>query len=349
MTGAAPSRVLVTGATGFLGSHLARHLVARGHEVRVLARSTSDLSRLADLDVQVLPGDVTDAGSVAAAVAGVDVVYHTAALVELGADPTRMRQVNVGGTDNVLGAAAGAGALAVHVSSVAALGCTGPAIVDEAWWNPAPPAVGYELTKREAHQVAQGYAAAGARVRIGIPGGIYGTDDTSSMGKLIEALVRYPMPFGYMPELHQSLVQVDDCAAGLALIAERGEDGQGYLLCADAVTFRQWFQCIAAGAGKRPPAAYVPTRAVRACARPAAKVTGWLGGDPALVIDTVELATRHQAFSGDRARRELGWEPRGLAQGMAEVAAAVRAAHQGRRRPSARRGAGRTPPPVVTP
>ena len=127
LTVAATVRAVVTGATGFLGSRLARQLVDRGDDVCVLVRTTSDLRRLDGLDLETSPGDVTDRASVIRAMAGADVVFHCAALVELGPpDRTRLEEVNVGGTRDVLEAAAEQGALAVHVSSVSALGPTGP-------------------------------------------------------------------------------------------------------------------------------------------------------------------------------------------------------------------------------
>jgi dihydroflavonol-4-reductase len=235
-----------------------------------------------------------------------------------------MQNVNVDGTRHVLEAAVDQGATTVHVSSVSALGPTGPSPVDEQWWSPNEPSVGYEATKREAHLLARAMAARGAPVRIGIPGGIYGYGDESSMAKLIEAFTSYPTPIGYMPELVQSLVNVDDCATGLRLIAEHAPDGGEFILCADAVPFREWFELIAYGAGRRPPIAYVPTSAVRWSSRPAAALTRWFRGNPDMVIDTVEIATRHQAFSGDKARSELGWAPRSLRQGMVEMCGAIR-------------------------
>jgi nucleoside-diphosphate-sugar epimerase len=325
-------RALVTGATGFLGSRVVAGLGERGYDVRVLARPTSDLSRLAASRPEVVHGDVTDRGSVERAVHGVDVVIHTAALVELGADPARMRAVNVEGTRHVLEAAAAAGAVAVHVSSVAALGPTDGQLADETWWNPDPPVVGYEVTKREAHLVARELAAAGAPVRIGSPGGIYGYGDTSSMARLIEVLVNYPLPpVGYLPDLVQSLVNVDDCADALVRMAELADDGDEFVVCAEAVTFREWFRAIARGAGRRPPVVHVPTSWVRWSGAPATSITRWVGRDPAPLADTLALATRSQAFSGAKARAQLGWAPRTLDQGMAEMAASLQADRAARR------------------
>lgn len=330
-------RAVVTGATGFLGSRVARQLVERGYDVCVLVRETSDLSRLEGIDLNRVIGDVVDRSSVLRAVDGADVVFHCAALVELGPrDRAHLEQVNVEGTRNVLEAASGADAIAVHVSSVSALGPTGPDPVDESWWSTEPETVAYEQTKREAHLLARSMAADGAKVRIGIPGGIYGHGDVSSMAALIKVFASYPTPVGYMPELVQSLVNVDDCATGLRLIAERAHDGDEFILCADSVPFRTWFELIAEGAGRRAPFGFVPTSWVRRASRPVAGVLRRTGGNPGMVTDTVAMATRHLAFSGDKARRELGWEPRDLRRGMTEMCGAIRMEKE-RRRISRRR------------
>jgi dihydroflavonol-4-reductase len=321
------TNALVTGASGFLGARVARALCDRGHQVRVLLRPTSDRRRLEGLDVEIVQGDVTDADSVARALGGADMVFHAAGLVVLGADRDRMHDVNVVGTRNVIGQAADQGMLGVHVSSVTALGPTGPDPVDESWWNPAEPVVAYEATKRQAHLEVRRLAAEGKPVRIGVPGGIYGIGDDSSMATLIETFVKYPTPVGYMPELVQSLVNVDDCADALVRIAELGADGDEFVISADCVTFREWFEAIAAGARRRPPVAYVPTRLVRWSGPPAAAVLRWARRNPDLVLETLAIATRHSAFSGQRARRELGWTPRPLTVGMAEVAAAIAPSH----------------------
>jgi dihydroflavonol-4-reductase len=318
-------RALVTGATGFVGSHLVARLVAAGDAVTVLARPTSDLRRLRGLEPRIVHGDVTDPASVRRAVRGHDVVFHCAAMLEFGsADPHRLTQVNVEGTRNVLHAATDEGAMAVHVSSVAVYGATGPSPVDETYWSDVEPISAYERTKRAAHLVARDLASRGAPVRIGVPGGVYGFGDESSMAKLIATFARYPTPVGYLPDVVQSLVNVDDCADGLARVASRGRDGEEYFLCADVVPFREWFELIAAGAGRRPPLVYVPTRLVQRVSRPVARVAQRIGLNGGMLTEMVNIATRHQAFSGAKARTELGWAPRTLRQGMAEMCDAIR-------------------------
>jgi nucleoside-diphosphate-sugar epimerase len=144
------------------------------------------------------------------------------------------------------------------------------------------------------------------------------------MATLIATFVRYPTPVGYLPELTQSLVNVDDCAEALASIGEVGRDGEEYLLCAEVVTYREWFALIAAGGGRRAPVVHVPTRAVRATVDLLARLAGAVRADAAMLTETAEIATRHQSFSGAKARRELGWSPRSVRQGMAEMCGRLR-------------------------
>jgi dihydroflavonol-4-reductase len=320
-------KVLVTGATGFLGSHVAHRIAARGDDVRVLVRTTSDRSRLDGIDLDIAEGDVTDQDSVERAVHGVDQVFHCAAVVEFGPrDPSFMQSVNVEGTRHVLGAAAARDIPAVYVSSLAAPGATPPdqPPQDESWWNPHPLDVAYERTKRAAHLVARDLAAAGASVRIAMPGGIYGHGDQSTMYDLIRSYALWPLPLGYMPEVRQSTGQVDDCADGLLRIAEHGVDGGEYIVAAEAVTIREWLELIAIGAGHRPPSVYLPTKALRGLSGPGGVVAGWLGVSPTMVPEIVAVATHDSAYRGTKLREELGWAPRPLAQGMAEMAARIR-------------------------
>jgi dihydroflavonol-4-reductase len=319
-------RALVTGATGFLGSHLARRLCSVGATVRVLVRPTSDRSRLDGLSIEVVEGDVVEAESVDRAVDGADQVFHVAAFLEFGPrDPGMMELVNVGGTHNVLTAAARRQVPVVHVSSVASFGPTGTDERDETYWCDDEPVVAYERTKREAHLLARRFAAEGASVRVAAPGGIYGWGDQSELADLIRAYVLYPIPIGYMPEMVHSTVNVDDCADALVAIADRGVDGEEYILAAETVTLEEWFGHFCAGARRRPPSVYVPSAALRSLSPMLERLASLGVASTDMARETIVMATRHLAFSGAKARRELEWTPRSLADGMAELAVALQA------------------------
>lgn len=316
-------KALVTGATGFLGSRVARMLSARGDGVRVLVRQTSDRRRIADLAIALAVGDVTDRESVARALDGMDVVYHCAALYELGArDRDAMERINVGGTRNVLEEATARDALSVHVSSVAALGPTGAEPVGESHRRHDEPRSAYEATKREAHFVAEELAAAGARVRIALPVTIYGPDDPSLVGTFHRIYVRGLVPVGFLPEMRMSLVHVDDCADGLVRIAEKGRDGEQYILSGQVVTFREWIEALARATGRRPPRVFLPGPVVRALAPLGAVFAPLIGLSRSLHREATAMSGGlHWAFTSEKAMRELGWEPRPLDAGIAETAA----------------------------
>jgi dihydroflavonol-4-reductase len=327
-------RALVTGATGFLGSHLARQLVDRGDEVRALVRSTSDRSRLDGLTIDYAEGDVTDRPSVESALDGVDWVFHCAAMVELGPrDPSGLELVNVTGTRNVLGGAAERGLEAVHVSSLSASGATvpGEAPKDEAWWAPEPRDVIYEDTKRRAHEYARSLIADGASIRIAMPGGIYGYGDSSTMADLIAAYARWPIPIGYLPEVRQSMVNVDDCADAILRMADRAKGGDEFVVVSDTATIAEWLDVIVGAAGHRKPMVYLSTSLLRSLAGPGGKVAEWFGQSPTMVPETVAVATHDSSYTGDKLRRELGWSPRALDVGMQEMVDAIKAADVAKR------------------
>lgn len=317
-------RALVTGATGFLGSHVASLLHDRGHEVRVLARPTSDLSRVEAIEPEVATGDVTDPAAFVAAADGVDLVVHCAARYEMGPpDPEGMDLVNVEGVGHAVAAASAAGATLVHVSSVVAHGPTGTTVRDESYWNPTPPVTHYERTKRAGHLVARDAAASGADVRIVTPGGIYGPGDTSTLGQMIERYMTTPSPVGWRPDGYQSAVNVDDVADLILRVAEAGSPGDEFLACAQAVTFREWFAEIAAAAGRRPPFLNMGDRTLAVASSLAKAVKPLLGQRGPMVGEYLATMGCDYAFSGDRARHELGWDPMGLDEGMRAYAEAI--------------------------
>ena len=325
-------RCLVTGATGFLGSRLARALSETGTTVRVLVRPASDRRRLSGLDIEEAIGDITDRDSVARALDGVDVVYHAAAMYEFGTrDAALMESTNVGGTHTVLDEAVARGLLAVHVSSTAALGPTGPDLEDETHTPATEPRSVYEATKRAAHEYAIELAARGARVRIGAPVTIYGPDDPSMVGLFYRLYAKRLVGIGFLPDIRMSLVHVDDCADGLIRIAGAGEDGEAYILSAQVVTFREWFEALAQASGRRAPKLYVGEKTLMRLRPLAALGAPLVGLSPATAREAIAM-TADWAYSGDKARRELGWKPRPLAEGLAQTLAWYR----GRERSGAR-------------
>lgn len=311
---------LVTGATGFLGGRLVGVLCRRGDRVRAVVRPGTNLRRIAPYlaaGVETVEGDVTDAGSLRAAMAGVERVFHCAGVHGVGdVDATRMRAVNVAGTQNVLRAAAEHRILAVHVSSVVALGPTRPGeLADESHWAAGPPRSVYAATKREAHSIARSMARAGARLRIAVPVTLYGPEDPGLTGDVHRWVARGGLRVGALGAATMTLLHVDDCAEGLALVAERAADGDEHILGGTCVTIREWLTLAVTLAGRRPPVAWLPDVVVRAV------VAGWRSAPPRLREGLAMSLGAHWAFRADKAKRDLGWSPRSLEEGLRETMA----------------------------
>lgn len=312
---------VVTGATGFVGSTLVRRLDADGVGVRLLVRGSSDVENIGIRAESVVRCDLADHRVVTHAMAGADVVYHLAARNDLGApDPEAMRHTNVDMTRTVLQSAAEVGAVAVHCSSLAALGpTTGPEAAGEDHWAAQVAHVPYAETKRAAHLVARRLAAGGARVRIASPGGVYGPRDHSPLVDMMARVVR-GVPVGYLPRNRQSFVNVEDCADALVRVARSGEDGREYVVAADSVTFREFWTTLARVSGHGSRLLFVPAWVVQATARLGPLLPLMSGLDPAYVRDSAEMIRYDSSYSGARMRAELGWSPRALDDGLAEVA-----------------------------
>ncbi len=316
-------RALVTGASGFLGSRLVWQLRAHGHDVVVLLRPTSDRSRIAAAEPDIAIGDITDPASLRTAMDGVDAVFHTAAQYEMGpADPTTLDRINVDGSRNVFGAAGEAGAPVVYVSSVASLGPTGTAQEHEDHWSVDEPVSHYQRTKREAHLLARRFQDEGVDVRIGSPGGIYGAGDTSTLGKMMKAYMTVPMPVVAFRDAIQSTVQVDDCADGLLRMLENGEPSCEFLLCTESVTMKEWIAAMMRAADKPEPLLYIADSHVAAISRYVEWVVHAAGGPHELIRENIATAVNNFAYSGQKARDELGWNPRPLDLGLRQMAAA---------------------------
>ncbi len=312
--------ILVTGATGFIGSALVRQLCQCGDEVRVLVRPTSDRRRIAGLPVEVVAGDVRDRDAVAKALDGIETVYHAAAVYEIGtADARTMEDVNVGGTRNVLQEAAARSILTVYVSSAAALGPTGPDAADESHWVGGAARSVYEATKHTAHEIALDVARGGGRVRIAAPVTVFGPDDPSMIGSVYRLLTR-GLPVAARARMQLALVHVEDCARGLVAVAHQGRDGEVYLLAGGVVAVRAWCELVASAAGVAPPRAYLADALVDGAGRCGTYLAPTRHLRRLSSEATAMSSGVHWAFSEEKARRELGWEPRPLKAAIQEVA-----------------------------
>ena len=226
-------RALVTGAGGFVVNHVVRVLLEHGHDVRALLLPREPRTNLDGLEVEIVTGDVTCRGSLAAAMRGVDAVFHLAAIYALWLrDPERMWSVNVDGTRNVLELAVERGIRVVHTSSIARFGGQGRGAraTESSAFRLGLTGDRYSISKNAAHEVALRAAAAGQDVVIAAPCGPIGPGDVAPTptGKLLIACLA--MPVVTVTPTVTNFVDVRDVALGHLRAYERGRPGETYLL-----------------------------------------------------------------------------------------------------------------------
>jgi dihydroflavonol-4-reductase len=300
---------LVTGATGFIGWHVARKLLTRGHTVRALVRPTS---KVRELDVEIVSGDLRDSASLERAVRGCGLVFHVAADYRLWAkDPAELYRSNVDGTRNLLTAARQAGVdRVVYTSTVGCIGIRKDQPGSEDVEVRLEQMTGaYKRSKFQAEQVAIEFAGSGFPVVIVNPTAPMGDHDfkPTPTGKIVVDYLKGAMPA--FVDTGLNLVDVDDTAEGHLLAAERGQPGQRYILGCENLTLEQILERLARiSSGKVPrwripyPVAYVAGLAS----------TGWAnltGQEPRAPLDAVKMAKVKMFVSSDKAKRELGFNP----------------------------------------
>lgn len=315
-------KVLLTGATGFLGKTVARRLAAAGHDLRLLVRERSVLAGLPEAAERV-SGDVTDHDGLRRAAQGCQAVMHMAALVKVWVpDRARFDAVNVGGVLNALAAAREAGARLVYTSSFIALGPTGPEPADESRRHPgAGYRNDYERTKAVADGLVQQAVDAGQDVVRLYPGVVYGPGELTD-GNLVVKMVmdhlrgRLPGIIGPGDRLW-SYAFVDDVAEGHLQALERGGAGERYFLAGENVGMDGFFAQLAELTGVRPPRRHIPYPVAWALG---AGMWAWAeltGHEPQLTHEVVNVFRHHWAFSSAKAQAELGYRPRPLREGLA--------------------------------
>ncbi|WP_422743631.1 NAD-dependent epimerase/dehydratase family protein [Mycobacterium sp. WMMD1722] len=319
------AKKLVVGASGFLGSHVTKQLVARGDDVRVLIRPTSSTRGIDGLPVERHHGDIFDGTALRAAMAGCDVVYYC--VVDARAwllDPAPLWRTNVEGLRTVLGIAADADLRQfVFTSSIATIGRSvhGPATEDlrHNWLDRAGD---YVRTRVEAENlVLRCHRERGLPAVAMCVSNTYGPDDwqPTPHGALVSAAVRGKMPF-YIDGAESEVVGVADAARALILAGEHGRPGERYIVSESFMGAREIYEIACAAVGVRPPRLGVPIGVLAAAATVNAPIARLRGRDTKLTPLSIRLMHIMSPMDHSKAEHELGWHPAPTADALAEAA-----------------------------
>lgn len=310
---------LVTGAAGFLGSHVARQLVARGDDVRVLMRPTSSNRAISDLSLEYVTGDLRDAASLEHAMRGVQTVFHVAADYRLWARrPQDIYDSNVGGTKNLLAAAKQAGVeRLIYTSTVATIAVDRPDLPNEHTDAKLEEMIGhYKRSKWMAEQEALQAAKNGLPVVVAMPTTPVGPWDwkPTPTGKIVLDFLNGKLP-GYV-ETGLNFVGVEECAAGHLVVGEKGQVGERYLLGAENLTLKELLDTLAKITGLSAPAMKIPHGLALGVAYVETGFSRLLGKEPQIPVEGVKIA-RHKMFVDvSRAQREFGFLPGSVAAAL---------------------------------
>lgn len=313
---------LVTGASGFVGSAVARALVARGLRVRVLMRPTASRANIEKLDVEPVTGDMRDEDSMTAAMQGARWFFHVAADYRLWArDPGEIARNNLLGAQATMGAALRCGVeRVVYTSSVAALK-PGDTAVDETSRHTADSVIGaYKRSKlvaeREVERLVAEKNLPAVIVSPSTPIGPRDIKPTPTGRIIVEAAT------GKIPafvDTGLNLVHVDDVAAGHLLALDRGRIGENYILGGDDVALKDMLADIAALSGRKPPRIRLPRAPLFPLAWGAEAVARLTGREPFLTADALRMSRYRMFFRSDKAKAELGYSARPYRAGLEDA------------------------------
>jgi dihydroflavonol-4-reductase len=316
-------KALVTGASGFVGSAVARKLAERGLAVRALVRAASPRGHLAGLDIEFVTGDLRDAASVRAAMVGARYLFHVAADYRLWArDPAEIVENNVAGTRIVMQEAQAAGVeRIVYTSSVATLR-TGPSgeTFDESVNLDESHAIGaYKLSKLLAERVVVEMAARGLPAVIVNPSTPVGPRDVkpTPTGRLIVEAAAGRVPA--FVDTGLNMVHVDDVAEGHLAALEQGRIGERYILGGQNAGLAEILAVVARQVGRKPPRIKIPRAAIYPVALAAEAVARRTGREPFVTVDGLKMSKNLMFFTAAKAERELGYKARPYAEGIRDA------------------------------
>ncbi|MEK7484803.1 MAG: NAD-dependent epimerase/dehydratase family protein [Planctomycetota bacterium] len=308
-------KVLVTGATGFVGSHLVQQLLNQGFEVRALVRNPEQLGALRNADaVEIFPGDVTQSEAVNQATQGVSIVFHLAAVVHFwGKYKKQMQTINIQGTQNVVQACLRSDVQRLVYMSTAAVikRLGGGQMSHEKTLTSRQDMIGpYEQTKYDAEQIVLNAVTQGLDVVVLNPPGPIGPFDVkpSPMGKVIVDFLNGKIPAYTHTGLN--VVAVEDIALGTLLAAEKGATGERYILGGYNYRFIEFLELLAKISGKKAPRFRVPY-SLTLVGGLFGEISGRLfKTDPIANLHSVRMAKHEHWYDNSKAIQELGFNPR---------------------------------------
>jgi dihydroflavonol-4-reductase len=305
--------ILVTGATGFVGSHVARLLAERGERVRVLVRAKSNMKALEGVNVEPIVGDLRDATSLTRAMDGVQRVFHVAADYRLWTrHPEEIYESNVGGTERLLEAAEKSGVERfVYTSTVATIAVPRHgALPDESTTASIDEMIGhYKRSKFQAEQVAIVAARKGGPVVIVNPTAPVGPLDwkPTPTGKIILDFLNGKMP-AYV-DTGLNVAPVEDVAMGHLLAADKGRFGERYILGGTNMTLKEILHALAPIAGRPAPRVKLPHAVALAAGYADEFVSRIAGREPKIPVEGVKMSRHRMFVATGKAEREFGYEP----------------------------------------
>lgn len=304
-------KALVTGATGFIGSHVAVELLRQGYQVRALARPESNRRNLAGLNVEITQGDLLDPPSLTQALQGCDVLFHVAAAYTFWArEPWRIRETNILGTANVLNAARDAGIRkVVYTSTESTIGIaqeTG--LGSEAFFaDPRRLPGDYKQSKFAAEQLALSMSGQGLPLVVVNPTTPIGPGDVkpTPTGQIIVDCIRQQMP-AYV-DTGLNLIAVEDVAKGHVLALERGRDGERYILGNENLTLREILAILEGLTGLRAPRVQLPHWVALGAAHASQFIADRITHSPPRIpLAAARVARHYRHFDCNKAVRTLG-------------------------------------------
>lgn len=314
---------LITGGAGHLGNVLARELLERGEKVRVLVLPGEDTKSLEGLDIEMVPGNVLDRESLRAAMQDVDVVFHLAALVSITEDQASLLEaVNVEGTRNVIEVAKAMGVTKmVYTSSIHALERPphGVSIDEKLAFDPVNPAGPYDRTKAQASLLVKAACEDGLDTRIICPTGVVGPYDyrRSEMGELILTWMKRGLHF--MVDGAFDFVDVRDVARGQILARDNGKAGETYILGGERIELPWLHQVVQKVTGKKSPMITFPLPIAKLIAPLAEVYYKITGAKPRITRYSIETVFSNSEISSEKAKKELGYKPRSMAQTVTDT------------------------------